>query len=451
MTPELIAKYDQRLPRYTSYPTAPHFAPTIDDQVYGGWLAMLDSGEPISLYLHVPFCRALCWYCGCHTSVVNRPDVIADYAQLLEDEIALVGAAIGAKPLVQTIHWGGGTPTMLGEPQMEAVMAEIGRHFRIGDSTEISIELDPRTMTRERADSLARLGFNRASLGVQDFDARVQSAVNRIQPYETTADTIAWLRAAGIDAINLDLIYGLPYQTVESVRQTVSLAADLMPDRMALFGYAHVPWIKQHQRLLDAEALPDTFDRFGQAAAAAEALTARGYHRVGLDHFARAEDSLCRMSEEHRVGRNFQGYTTDECPTLLGFGVSSIGQLPFGRVQNVTEAVAYRKRIRAGQLATWRGVRFSEEDRLRGAVIERLMCDLSVDLEAVAADWDEPPEHFAPELKRLEPLVADGIAARDGWRIGVTEAGRPFLRAVAALFDCYLHEGEAPLRHSKAI
>jgi oxygen-independent coproporphyrinogen-3 oxidase len=451
MTPDLIAKYDQRLPRYTSYPTAPHFEPTIDDRVYGGWLATLDPGEAISLYLHVPFCRALCWYCGCHTSVVNRPEIIADYAELLQDEIALTAAATGARPLVQTIHWGGGTPTMLDEAQMAAVMGAIRQNFRVGDNAEISVELDPRTMSRERAEALARLGVNRASLGVQDFDERVQGAINRIQPYETTADTIAWLRAAGIDAINLDLIYGLPHQTAEGVRRTVSRAADLGPDRMALFGYAHVPWIKHHQRLLDAEALPDTFERFEQAAAAAEALTGRGYRRIGLDHFARAEDSLSQMSGEHRIGRNFQGYTTDECATLLGFGVSSIGQLPFGHVQNVTEITAYRTRIRNGRLATWRGVRFSEEDRLRGAVIERLMCDLSVDLEAVAAEWDEAPEHFTPELGRLEPLIADGIATRDGWRIGVTEPGRPFLRAVAALFDCYLHEGEAPLRHSKAI
>lgn len=450
-TPELIAKYDQRLPRYTSYPTAPHFEPSVDDQAYAGWLAMLDPREPVSLYLHVPFCKALCWYCGCHTQVVNRADIISEYAGLLQDEITLAAAAIGARARVQTIHWGGGTPTMLSQADMEAVMNRIARHFSIADGAEISVEIDPRVMTADRARALADIGVNRASLGVQDFDEKVQAAINRPQPHAMTAQTIAWLRAAGIQGINLDLIYGLPHQTADGIRRTVDMAADLGPDRVAVFGYAHVPWIKQHQRLIDAEALPESCERFDQASAAAEALTARGYRRIGLDHFARAGDKLVLQDECNRVSRNFQGYTTDECKTLLGFGVSSIGQTAFGHVQNVTEIAAYRGRIRDGRLATWRGVRFSDEDRLRGAIIERLMCDLSVDLEAVTDAWSERPDRFAPELGKLEPMLADGIAERDGWKISVTERGRPFLRSVAALFDCYLETGGGPLRHSKAI
>ena len=454
MTPELIEKYDQRLPRYTSYPTAPHFGASVDEATYRGWLGELDRDASASVYLHVPFCRQLCWYCGCHTSAVNRTELVTAYGHLLGREIEFLGGAIGFRLAVHNIHWGGGTPSILSQVEMELVMEALDESFAIAPDAEISIELDPRELTSQRSRQLAQLGVNRASLGVQDFDPKVQQAVNRIQPYEMTAGAVAGLREAGINSINFDLMYGLPYQTVESVRDTAERAADLRPERIALFGYAHVPWMKRRQTLIPEAALPGPYDRFEQSEIAAEALTRSGYVRVGLDHFALRDDRLAGMTGNDRVTRNFQGYTTDENPVLLGVGVSSIGRLPQGYVQNTTEVSVYRDRLRYERLPTVRGIGFDDEDRLRGAVIERLMCDLSVDLAAEAARFGRSPDCFESELRRLEPFVADGIAVRDGLKVQVTEEGRPLLRTVAALFDAYLaapSSEAAPPRHSKAV
>jgi oxygen-independent coproporphyrinogen-3 oxidase len=448
MNAELLAKYDRRIPRYTSYPTAPHFGPAVDAAVYSKWLRALPYGQRASLYLHVPFCAALCWYCGCHTRVVREHRPVADYADLLAREIALVADA--APPLAgEHVHWGGGTPNMLGADELKRLMDRLAPRFNLTAGAEVSMELDPRILTTTQVRGIAAAGITRASLGVQDFDAGVQQAINRFQPYEMTARAVAWLRDAGIAAINFDLMYGLPLQTVESVVASVEQAAALAPDRVALFGYAHVPWMKPHQRLLPEAALPGPEERWRQAEAAAARLTALGYVRVGLDHFARPEDALAKRLADGTLHRNFQGYTTDAAPVLLGFGVSAIGSLPGGYVQNTTDVTAYRRSIRGGTLTTARGVALSDEDRLRRDIIERLMCDLAVDLAAVGARHGRAPEAFRPELARLDPLVADGIARRDGWTVAVTEDGRPLARAVAAVFDAYLDA--APARHAQAV
>jgi oxygen-independent coproporphyrinogen III oxidase len=447
MTPEIAIRHNRRVPRYTSYPTAPHFGSEVDGTIYASWLREMGAGTRTSVYLHVPFCASLCWYCGCHTTVVRSHRPIAEYADLMEREIAIVGEL--CRPEIGAVHWGGGTPNMLTGEELARLTSALCTRFKFAEDIEIAAELDPRILTEEKVRELAVCGLSRASLGVQDFDARVQRAINRIQPYEMTRDAITWLRAAGIRGINVDLMYGLPYQSVATVLSTVDRAVDLAPDRVALFGYAHVPWMKKHQLLLPEEALPGLEERFEQAEAAAERLAAHGYVRVGLDHFARPDDSMARSLAEGRLRRNFQGYTTDECPALLGFGVSAIGSLPQGYVQNASDFTLYRRAVEEGRLPTARGVALTAEDRLRREVIERLMCDLEVDLAAVARRHGRRPEMFASSLPALVELEKDGIAARTGWRVQVTAEGRPLVRAVCAAFDTYLQQGAG--RHSAAV
>jgi oxygen-independent coproporphyrinogen-3 oxidase len=448
MNPDLIARYDQRVPRYTSYPTAPHFSDTVGAATYRDWLAALPAGEPLSLYLHVPFCAALCLYCGCHTTVARRYAPVAAYVGLLEKEIDLVAEALGSRRPVTHIHWGGGTPTILSPADLVRIGDQLARRFDVSADAEIAVEIDPRTLTREHVEAMAATGLTRASLGVQDFDEAVQRAINRVQSYETTAQVVDWLRAAGVTGINLDLMYGLPFQTEESVARSVDEALRLDPDRIALFGYAHVPWMKKHQALLPEDRLPTAAERVAQVAAATAVIEAAGYVPIGLDHFAKAGDTLAARQRTGRLKRNFQGYTTDEATALIGLGASSIGTLPQGYVQNAPSTVAYRQAISEGRLATVRGLALTEEDRLRRSVIERLMCDLFVDLDETAHEHGRSIADFAEELARIDRLAADGIATRDGGQVGVPEDARAFVRTVCAVFDRYLApDGN---RHSRA-
>jgi oxygen-independent coproporphyrinogen III oxidase len=447
MRPETVVRHNQRIPRYTSYPTAPHFGPDVDDAVYGSWLRDLAGRNRASVYLHVPFCASLCWYCGCHTTVVRSHRPIAEYAELMEREIGLVGQL--CRPEIGFVHWGGGTPNMLTGGELARLTTALSRRFRFAADIEIAAELDPRILTEEKVAELVACGLTRASLGVQDFDPRVQRAINRLQPYEGTRDAVLWLRAAGVQGINLDLMYGLPYQSTATVLATVDRAVGLAPDRVALFGYAHVPWMKKHQLLIPEEALPGVAERFEQAEAAAARLMEHGYVRVGLDHFALPDDSMAMSLAAGRLRRNFQGYTTDECEVLLGFGVSAIGFLPQGYVQNTADFTRYREAIEAGNLPTARGIALTPEDRVRREVIERLMCELEVDLAAIARRHGRLPGMFAASLPALTELEKDGVAVRNGWHLAVTEEGRPLVRAVCAAFDIYLHRSDG--RHSAAV
>ncbi len=446
---DMLEKYDRPAPRYTSYPTAPHFHPGIGADDYLRWLGGLPGEVPLSLYFHVPFCKRMCWYCGCHTKVVQRYRPVSDYAKLLLRETALVAAAIpGARPVTH-IHWGGGTPTILSAADFGQLMEAVGKLFQVAPEAEIAIEMDPRTVTAELATALAGAGVNRASLGVQDFTAKVQKAINRVQPYDMTARVVDWLREAGIGGINFDLMYGLPAQTVDDVVASTDLAVGLAPDRIALFGYAHVPWMKSHQKMIPEESLPGAQERFLQAEEAAARLVEHGYRRIGLDHFARPGDAMSRALDEGRLRRNFQGYTTDRAGALLGFGSSSIGALPQGYVQNSVPMHAYAEAIEGGRPAITRGLALSAEDRLRRDIIERLMCDLRVDLAATAARYKKTAGDFAAELSALAPMETDGLVELDGDEIRITESGRPLMRAVCAVFDRYLETGKA--RHSQAI
>jgi len=447
MTPELIARYDQRVPRYTSYPTAPHFKPDVDSSTYAKWLSELSSQTALSLYLHVPFCAELCLYCGCHTMVARTYSPVASYVDLLEREIELVAKHLPGRMDVTHIHWGGGTPTILSGSDLKRIMSLPERSFGIRPSAEIAVEIDPRTVTLEHVEALAGSGLNRASLGVQDFDPKVQRTINRIQSFGQTAKVAGCLRRAGVTGINLDLMYGLPYQTTESVLRTIEQALQLAPDRIALFGYAHVPWMKRHQALLPEEAMPDAVQRVEQSTAAASALLDAGYVRIGIDHFAKPDDPLVLRQREGRLHQNFQGYTTDDAAVLVGFGTSAIGSLPQGYVQNASSTVAYREATANGRLATVRGVALTEDDRLRRSIIERLMCDFSVDLARIAPMGRKPD--FTAELAAIDALACDGLVKRDGLFIQIPEDSRLLVRNVCAAFDRYLQSGAG--RHSRAV
>jgi oxygen-independent coproporphyrinogen III oxidase len=374
---------------------------------------------------------------------------IAAYVDDLIREIELVAAALPARMQVAHLHWGGGTPTALSPDDLTRVMVAIDRHFAILPDAELAIESDPRTLTDRMIGRLGELGFNRASFGVQEFDPEVQKAINRIQPPEMVERTVDQLRAVGIERINFDLIYGLPHQTTEKLLSTIARAVAMRPDRIALFGYAHVPWMAKNQRMIEESALPDAAERARQAEAASTALQRAGYIAIGLDHFALPDDPLSMAARSGRLHRNFQGYTTDAQETLVGLGATSIGRTAQGYVQNITETGAWARAVGAGTLPVAKGIALNPDDRLRAWVIERIMCDGAVDTEAaarrfnVAADWAEA------ELLALTPLEADGILERQGGRITLTPEARPLTRLVAAAFDTYFQSGRA--RHSAAV
>lgn len=449
MKDEPLRPYDRPVPRYTSYPTAPHFHPGVGPETYARWLAAVPVDRPVSLYFHVPFCARLCWYCGCHTKIVGHYRPVQEYADLLRTEVARVADALPARLAVGHVHFGGGTPTMLSATDFAAITDEMRKRFAIAPHAEIAVEIDPRTFDDDRAAALAAAGVNRVSLGVQDFDPAVQQAVNRVQSFELTAGVVNALRVHGIAAINLDLMYGLPHQTVEGVVRTVDRVVALAPDRLAVFGYAHVPWLKSHQRLIDETALPDGPARLALAEAIAERLTDHGFRRIGLDHFVRIGDPLARALDAGRLRRNFQGYTADSNDALIGIGASAIGTLPQGYAQNAVSLRAYREAITAGSFATAKGIAIDDDDRRRRAVIERLMCDFVVDLAKIEAAFGPDPEGFTSEMAALAPLVDDGLVEIDPRRVRVTESGRPFVRTVCAAFDRYLDAGRA--RHSRAV
>jgi oxygen-independent coproporphyrinogen-3 oxidase len=441
----LITKYDQRVPRYTSYPTAPHFRPMADDTTYRAWLADLDT--PLSLYLHVPFCASLCLFCGCNMSVARHDAPMLAYAANLIAEIDLVADAIGRRLPVRHVHWGGGTPTALPAAAMVAIANKLRARFDFASDAEIAVEVDPRTLSASALGAIAAMGTTRASLGVQDFDPKVQACIGRIQSYDTTADCADRLRGVGVTSLNLDLIYGLPHQTQDGVAATIGQALKIAPDRIAMFGYAHVPWMKKHQALIPDSALPGPAERFAERAIADRVIGDAGYQAIGIDHFALADDSLAVSARDGRIRRNFQGYTTDDAAAQIGLGASSIGALPQGYVQNHSGVPAWRDAVRAGRLPVARGVALTEQDRLRRDVIEQVMCQFTVDLAATEAAHGFPPGTLRTDA--LDGMDKDGLVVRSGWTIRVTEAGRPFVRAVAACFDTYLQAGEQ--RHSSAV
>jgi oxygen-independent coproporphyrinogen-3 oxidase len=435
-------------PRYTSYPTAPHFHAGIGPDTVRRWFASLPVGDTLSLYIHVPFCDKLCWFCACHTKHTRHYAPVAKFLIALHQEIRQVATMMPRGARVGAIHFGGGSPTMLTPADFLHLMGMLRSSFHVEQGASISVEIDPNDMDTERLDSLAAAGLTRASLGVQDFDPKVQKAINRLQSFELTQSVVEGLRVRGVGSVNLDLLYGLPHQTEASVSDTVRKALLLRPDRMALFGYAHVPWFKKHQTMIDESVLPDASERLTQATAAAAIISAAGYEAIGIDHFALPGDSLALAAREGRLRRNFQGYTDDPCETLIGLGPSSISRFRQGYAQNTTAAGDYERKIAAGDLATVRGVELSDQDRAAAWIIERLMCDFAFSADELVSLHGYWGLAFLQHARRLAANAPEELVAENG-RFVIPPAHRPFTRLVAARFDTYFPNGNA--RHSAAV
>ena len=449
ISPDYLARYGSAaVPRYTSYPTAPHFGAEVGEADYRAWLARADPASALSVYVHVPFCRSMCWYCGCHTTVTGRADPVARYMAAMEQEAGLVAAQLSGRFAIQHLHFGGGTPTQMGPELFERFMAALHDRFDFASGADIAIEIDPRTLTAEMTAMLGKQGVTRASLGVQSFDPRVQRAINRVQTFGESEAAVTGLRRNGVCAINFDLIYGLPHQDVGSCIDTIERAVTLRPDRLSVFGYAHVPSFKRHQRKIDTAALPGVQERWSQFGAIADALVAAGYVQVGLDHFALPDDPLAQAAAAGKLARNFQGYTTDAAPTLIGLGASAIGQLPQGYVQNAVLVSDYQARVAGGRLPVARGYSLRHEDRLRGRIIARLMCDYEVDVAEICASFDEDPEIIYP-IDALARMEEDGLVERARYAVRVLPAARPLVRSVAAAFDAHLAASAG--RHARAV
>ncbi|MEI8702333.1 oxygen-independent coproporphyrinogen III oxidase [Mesorhizobium sp. ISC15] len=449
MRPEMAARLGENVPRYTSYPTAPHFHSGVDAAVYRGWLQGLDDGCEISLYLHIPYCDKLCWFCACHTKQTRHYEPVTTYLRSLHAEIATVASLVGGKGRVGAVHFGGGSPTMLKPEDMVALGTVLRNSFEFLPGAKISVEIETNDMDDARLGALAEIGMTRASLGVQDFDLKVQKAINREQSFLQTKAVVEGVRSRGVESVNLDLLYGLPHQTRDSVSSTVAQALTLEPDRMALFGYAHVPWFKKHQTMIDEAWLPNSVERFAQSQIAAGLMLKAGYQPVGFDHFARSGDALAVAARTGTLHRNFQGYTEDRCETLIGLGPSSISQFRQGYAQNMPATAEYGRMVDQGGLAAVRGIELSEDDRVRGWIIERLMCDFAFS----AIDL---VERFG-EIGQKLLLQASSVALRDPARLlelngdsfVVPVENRPFVRNIAARFDKYFETGKA--KHSVAV
>lgn len=450
MNPDWIPFAMRAVPRYTSYPTAADFTGAVGVPEAAAWTACVSPDEPLSVYLHIPFCETLCWYCGCATSVPNGYARVSAYAARLKAEIDLWAEALGPHGGIGHLHFGGGSPNALQADDFAALVDTLRDRIGFRRDAEIAVELDPRTLHDGQVEAYAAVGVTRVSLGVQTLAPEVQTAVNRIQPPEMVAGLVAALKAAGIGAINMDLMYGLPYQTTADVITAAKFAAEQGAARISVFGYAHLPWFAKHQKAIDDASLPGLTARLEQAAAAAETLSSEGYLPIGLDHYARADDSLALAAQDGRLRRNFQGYTDDPCATLIGMGATSISQFRGGFVQNLKDRKAWGEAIAAGRLPVERGIALTADDRLRARAIERLMCALSVDADDVCLEMGAEAGSLDDALARASALQPAGLCTVRGKRIDVPEAARMFLRTVAQCFDA--RTPAAPLqRHAKAV
>ncbi len=442
ISPELLARYDRPGPRYTSYPTAPHFHEGFDEAAYRERLAAVSARdtEPLSMYVHIPFCESRCTYCGCSVVISPHRGPEESYLAAVEAELGLLADLLGNRRRLNQLHWGGGTPTYLSPQQCERLFSAITDRFVLTPDAEVAIEADPCVTTAEQLATLRGLGFNRLSMGVQDVDPEVQRAVARPQPVERTRELVREARRLGFESVNLDLIYGLPKQTGDGFRTSVrTVIGELAPDRVACFSYAHVPWIKPHQRQLDEGALPRGWEKFSLFAGAAEEFAAAGYRFVGFDHFARPADELARALDEGRLHRNFMGYTVMPATDQIGVGVTAIGEIGGAYAANQRNLARYQRAVAGGRLPIERGVGRTAEDELRGAVIRGIICTLELDFDAVRRDFRVDPEvHFADAFAALGGMADDGLVIIDDHSLQVTPRGRFFLRNVCMPFDEYL-------------
>ncbi len=452
---DLVQRFDKLGPRYTSYPTADRFVEAYDARSFEQAMRSRQIGavrQPLSLYVHLPFCNTICFYCGCNKVVTRDKSRAARYLHYLRREIEMQAALAGDDRSVRQMHWGGGTPTFLSDHELRVVWEMLRENFEFRPDGEYAIEIDPRSCSPEAIGLLAELGMNRASFGVQDFDPAVQRAVNRIQPYEMTRDVIRAARAHGFKSLNVDLIYGLPKQSVSSFTDTVERVLELRPDRIALYSYAHLPQrFKPQRRILDVD-LPSAAEKLGILARAIELFNRAGYIYIGMDHFALPDDELARAQRSGTLTRNFQGYTVGPDGDMLSFGVSAIGKVGPTYSQNARDLPAYYDSLDQGRLPVIRGIELTADDLLRRAIIVALMCQFCVSTESIGSahlvDFDE---YFAPEIEALREFEALGLVEREpGW-IAVTPKGRFFVRAISAVFDKYLRADKARVAYSRII
>lgn len=448
----LLEKYSKPGPRYTSYPTAPYFHERFTETDWRGELTIAqDPGRDLSLYYHIPFCDTLCYYCGCNMVATGDYNKAYQYLDYLDREMAMVTELTDPARQVRQLHFGGGTPTYLRPQDIRRLMGLIRNRFRIAEDAEMGCEVDPRELTRDHLAALRENGFNRLSIGVQDLDPKVQKAVNRVQPEGMIKEVYAWGRDLGYASINMDLIVGLPHQTVDSFGRTLDRIAAWSPDRLAVFSYAHVPWMKKHQKLIQEKDLPNFATRLALQQLIHDKLGAAGYVNIGLDHFAKPDDEIVKAQNSKTLWRNFQGYTTHKNCDILAFGASSISQTPDAYMQNEKNVKKYQDVVASGHLPVERGLRLNRDDQVRRDAITKVMCDLELDKAAFSATWGiDFDTYFANAIADLQPLAADGFINLEPGFVRVTDLGRLFLRNIAMCFDAYLKQpSEAGPRYSR--
>lgn len=442
-----LGLFDARVPRYTSYPTAPQFSAEVGQAAFGDWLRAIEPNSRISLYIHVPFCRRLCWFCACRTQGTSADSSVIAYVENLKTELKLLKNVLPGGVTLSRLHWGGGTPTLLPVAQIRDLAAAVFDVVPLGEGAEFSVEIDPNESDDARLDALAEAGMNRASIGVQDFDVEIQKTIGRDQSYEITRATVEAIRARGVHSLNADILYGLPHQTRARVADSVQKLLSLAPDRVALYGYAHVPWMARRQQMIPSDSLPRPEERLALFETAQQLFVWDGYEGIGIDHFARPDDGLALAAHKGTLRRNFQGYTDDTAPVLIGLGASSISRFPQGYAQMNPSTSGWTKAVQAGAFATTRGHAFQGDDLLRGRIIEALMCDFSVKSAELIRDFGATPalldSLFAPVAAKFGAFVQ-----HDARGLAIPPAGRPLTRVIAASFDAYVMEKTG---HSSAI
>ncbi|MCX7117731.1 MAG: oxygen-independent coproporphyrinogen III oxidase [Legionellales bacterium] len=426
---------EQEAPRYTSYPPAIHFSSATNRDEHTKWLQAIQPGTRVSFYVHVPFCKKLCWFCGCHTKITQDEHKVSDYAALLLQEMTLLKQLIPSNALLHSVHFGGGSPNMLSTVDLTEIMNGMKTLCSSHSLEELAIELDPRTTSYAQVQTFASLGFNRVSLGIQDFDPMVQEAIHRIQPFSMVSSLIDELYRVNLNDINFDLIYGLPLQTPTRFKDTIDKVIELSPSRIALFSYAHLPHLKKHQQMIDSKSLPSPTEKLALYHLACQQLNAQGYTTIGIDHFAKNTDSLSLALHEHTLGRNFQGYVANPPEVLIGIGASSISQFPEGYLQNKVSLTEYRNAIQKNTLASLRGWTFTREDLIRKKIIDALMCYMAVDLDKICHNFGLCPTYFQEEITHLNQTPYCDIAEVKNNRIQITTEDRMAVRLIAAVFD----------------
>jgi oxygen-independent coproporphyrinogen III oxidase len=449
----LVKKYNVAGPRYTSYPPATRFTDSISWEQLSARIEVNNRApRDLSIYFHIPFCETLCWFCGCTTVITLNHDKGKDYVDYLGREVARMSPKLNPQRKAVQLHFGGGSPTFLRPDEIRRLGEIIHKHFTFSPDIEASVEVDPRRLTRDHMVALREIGFNRASMGVQDFNPKVQEAVHRIQPREMTQQAMDWMRELGYGSINLDLIYGLPYQTPESFNETLDTVLEMKPDRLAVFSYAHVPWIKPSQKILEQKVLPAPETKLQVLKLVIEKLTANDqYVYIGMDHFAKPNDELAVAQRRKQLQRNFQGYSTRAGSDIYAFGMSGVSQVPDAYWQNEKELPKYQEAVDAGRVPLHKAYFVTDEDKIRRETIMRVMCDLSLDFAAMSQKLGiNFEQHFEKELAAIAPFEADGLVRRNPTGVEVTDTGRLFIRNIAMCFDNLLAPG-GERRHSRTI